>query len=197
MKQLIRVAVLVSLLLLVIAMPAAAHEGREVGEYLMSFGWRVEPAYAGQMNGPEIFIELHAHDEGEAHAEGTEEAHSHEGEDHAHEELTVLEVSLQAEVTFGPETTTITFRPAYGEEGHYVAELIPTLPGDYSFRIFGTIGETAVDEVFNSADGEFSSVEPVGDIMFPAVVPAGDVETRIADLEARIAALEAQLAEGE
>jgi hypothetical protein len=29
------------------------------------------------------------------------------------------------------------------------------------------IGDTAVDEIFTSADGEFSTVEPIDDIRFP------------------------------
>lgn len=183
MKHIIRITIILLLFTSVVVMPAAAHEGREVGEYLLTFGWRVEPAYAGQINGPEIRITTHRHEEGD----------HHDGEA-AHEPL---EVSLQAHVVFGPETKTITFRPAWGEEGHYIADLIPTIPGDYTFHVFGTIGTTTVEETFSSADGEFSSVEPVDDILFPAVVPASDVEARIAALEARIAALEAQLAAGE
>ncbi|MDX1991028.1 MAG: hypothetical protein SF029_01480 [bacterium] len=57
----------VALALLALVMPLAAHEGREVGDYSLTFGWRSEPAYAGMMNGPEVFIEP-AHDHSEAEA---------------------------------------------------------------------------------------------------------------------------------
>ena len=101
-------------------------------------------------------------------------------------------VSLSAEISFGDQIMLLALEPVFGETGNYVADVIPTLPGDYSFRVFGTIGDTEVDEVFTSADGEFSSVEPATDILFPAV--PSDTETLIAALEARIAALEEQIA---
>ena len=43
-------------LLLTFAGTAAAHEQRTVGPYQIAFGWRVEPTYAGQYNGPEVYI---------------------------------------------------------------------------------------------------------------------------------------------
>jgi hypothetical protein len=179
MKSLLtRLVVLVALLVLAVV-PVAAHEGRDVGDYVLTFGWRNEPAYAGQFNGPEISIAL-------AGAE-----HGDSDDHHAETFPADIEVVLQAEVTFGSETTTVYFRPQWGTTGHYIADLIPTLPGDYTFHITGTIGDVEVDEIYSSADGGFSSVEPVGDLLFPAV---GDAESRLAALEARIAELEARLA---
>lgn len=163
---------IVALLLLVVAIPSAvAHEGREVGDYELHFGWRVEPALSNQLNGPEVYISVLGAEEGTAFPED-------------------IEVALQVDVTFGPETITLTLEPAWGETGHYIADLIPTMPGDYSFRLYGTIGDTEVDEVFTSADGQFSTIEPSTDVMFPA---AGAVD--VADLLARIEALEARVAE--
>lgn len=144
----------------------SAHEGREVGEYELVFGWRVEPALTGYLNGPEVFIRHHE--------DGSP--------------IESVDVSLQVEVTFGPASRTLELRPAFGEAGHYIADLIPTRPGDYTFRVFGAIGDMTVDETFSSADGEFSSVEPAQDIMFPEPDPL------IRDLLARIEALEAELA---
>lgn len=146
-----------------------AHEGREVGDYVMEFGWREEPAYAGMINGPEVYVEHH--DTGDFPAE--------------------VEVDLRAEVTFGSESKTVLLEE--GEEtGHFTATLIPTLPGDYTFRIFGTIGDVEVDETFNSADGEFSTVEPASDVMFPSVPDTAELLQRIEALEARLAELEAE-----
>ena len=156
----------------------AAHEGREVGDYELVFGWRVEPALAGYPNGPEIYISVHEEHEGE------EADHEHEDEANPMEGV---EVSLQVEVTFGPASRTLEMRPAFGEVGHYIADLIPTRPGDYSFRVFGTIGDTEIDEVFTSADGEFGTVEPASDVTFPDEMPS------VVDLLERIAELEAQL----
>ena len=137
------------------------------GDYTLHFGWRVEPAATNLPNGLEVFI---ADTDGNP-IEGAE---------------------LTAVATFGSETTTIQFRQAWQEPGHYITDLIPTMPGDYSFQLTGTIGDTEIDEVFTSADGQFSTVEPSADLMFPS---SRALEQRIADLEARIAALEALIAE--
>jgi hypothetical protein len=157
---------------LLVSLPTAAHEENEAGEFALAFGWREEPAYAGLFNGPEIFISMHDAEEGAAFPAD-------------------IVVTLQAEVTFGDASTTVFFEPAWGETGHYIADLIPTLPGDYTFHVTGTIGDTAVDIIWSSADGGFSSVAPQSDIMFP---PIESADERIAALEARIAALEEQLA---
>jgi hypothetical protein len=171
---------LITVLFVLFVSVALAHEGREIGEYELHFGWRSEPALTGYLNGPELFIHMHEEHEGTEEAEEGEEAPFPAD----------IEVSLQVEVTFGSESKTLALRPAFGETGHYVADLIPSLPGDYTFRVFGTIGETDVDEVFTSTDGQFSSVDPSSDAMFPQ---AGIVD--VAALLARIEALEARLAE--
>jgi hypothetical protein len=160
--------------------PVLAHEGREAGAYEIFFGWRNEPAFAGQLNGPDLFIGLH-------HADDVEDPQA---------VLEALDIAVQAEITFGPETMTVALEPAYPyyEDGYLnlVADVIPTLPGDYIFRIFGTIGDQEIDETFDSADGEFSSVEPTADIQFPAAgaVDVAGLMMRIAELEARLEALE-------
>ncbi len=168
------VAGVAALLLLGLAATlASAHEGREVGPYLIEFGWRVEPAYAGQANGPEIFISVH--DTGEA-VEGAEE-------------------TLRLEVMFGSQTKLLSVQAAPQEPGHYFADLIPTRPGDYSFHMTGSIGDTPVDEVFSSVDGEFSSVEPASDVMFPdSELSMVDLQAQIQDLQAQVEELQAQIA---
>lgn len=136
-------------LALVIALPSMAHEGREVGEgadaAVITFGWRVEPAYTTLLNGPELLVVNH--DTGDP-IEG-------------------LEDTLQLTVSYGGQSKTLRLRAVWGEPGNYTADLIPTQPGDYSFQLTGTIGDVTVDETFDSADGEFSTVEPIADIMFP------------------------------
>ncbi|MEP7291927.1 MAG: hypothetical protein ABI835_09090 [Chloroflexota bacterium] len=159
---------LVVLLLCLFSLPAFAHEGREVGEYVIEFGWRVEPAYVGLLNGPEFTIENHDTDEG----------------------VQGLESTLQLRVLFGDQSKLLSVYPVFDNPGHYTADLLPTRPGDYSFQLSGSIGEQEVDETFTSADGEFSSIEPATDIMFPA--PENDIEAleaQIAELVARIDAL--------
>jgi hypothetical protein len=150
MKRTKLVILMIALALaLILALPSMAHEGREVGEgadaAVITFGWRNEPAYTTLLNGPELFVENH--DTGEP-VEG-------------------LEDTLELTVSFGGQSKTLRLRAVFNEPGSYTADLIPTQPGDYSFQLTGTIGSATVDETFSSADGEFSTVEPIADIMFP------------------------------
>lgn len=162
MKNKVLSLVAVVLLLVVSVSSALAHEHREVGDYSVTFGWRVEPAYAGIYNGPEFWVE---------DADGNP--------------VEGLEETLSVTVSFGGVSKELEIYGVWQDPGHYTADLLPTLPGDYSFQITGTIGEQEIDEVFTSADGEFSSIEPIEDVAFPSEM----------SLLARIEALEAQLAE--
>jgi hypothetical protein len=161
--------VMLTLVVSAVANPATAHEGRQVGPYTIELGWLLEPAYVGVYNGIEISIVEGEHDEG-VPVEGAD-------------------ATLQLEVSFGPKSKALDLEPAADESGHYVAYLIPTRPGDYTFRLSGRIGETAVDETFASADGEFSSVEPASDLQFPEPDPT------LADLQAQIDRLQALILE--
>jgi hypothetical protein len=163
-----------------------AHEGRTIDEtYDIAFGWRVEPAFQGQLNGADFYISLHDTEATIEEQQATLEA---------------LVVDLQVDVTFGDQTITQTLEPKFPMftvfDGvgyvNYVTNLVPTLPGDYVFRVYGTVDGMDVDEIFDSADGEFSTIEPASDLLFPAVP---DSAQQIADLEARIATLEALVEE--
>ncbi len=125
---------------------ASAHEGRSVGPYEIEVGWRVEPAYTTLLNGPEFKV-------------------THEGTD---DPVADADLDLSVVVTLGPATKTLSLHPADGKPGIYTADLIPMRPGDYTFRLSGTIDSTSVDETFSSSEGQFSTVEPVTDIQFPA-----------------------------
>src|SRR4051794_19148263 len=194
-------------LLLWIGRPVSAHEGREVGDdkYEITFGWQVEPAYAGVYNGPEVFIKTSA---------ATEE-----------DEKPVIgaEKTLKLKVMFGNQSKELKLEPAWQDPGHYVAQLTPTRPGDYSFQLTGTlngtgelsatetvsateamstsatisqskalsstasISPTVVNETFTSTGGEFSTVEPASDVLFP------DTKADVVSLQGEITTLKAQL----
>jgi len=130
-----------------LATTAYGHERRAVGPYRFVVGFLTEPAFEGLKNGVDLRV-LQA--DSEAPVEG-------------------LQDTLQVEVTHVPSTVrkNLKLRTIYRDPGHYTADLIPTRPGDYTFHLTGTIGDTAVDETFSSADGEFSTVEPIDDIRFP------------------------------
>ncbi len=123
---------------------ALAHEHRAVGDYELSFGWQVEPAFAGAPNG----IEVEIHDANGDPVDGAES-------------------TLRVRVRFGPASRSLTLRPAWNEPGRYIAAITPTRPGDYTFDFTGKIGTTTVRESFTSADGSFSTIEPASDTLFP------------------------------
>lgn len=157
---------------------ASAHEHRQIGDYEITFGWRVEPAYVGVYNGPEIRV--------------TNEK--------TQKPVVGLEETLALTVTFGPESKQLKLEPAYNDPGHYLAYLIPTRPGDYDFQLSGTISETTavsetvVNESYSSADGEFSSVEPAGDVLFPdSTTDNVSLQKQINDLNDQITALKAEI----
>jgi hypothetical protein len=143
-----------------------AHEGRDVGPYRLRIGWQVEPAFAGVPNGPEVFIEM---------------------KDDPSKKVTGAEATLKLEVSFGNKSKTVKLDAAWNDPGHYVADLTPTRPGDYVFKLTGKIGDTEVNETFSSANGEFSSVEPASDVLFP------DENADILSLQAQIDALKAEI----
>lgn len=237
---------------------ASAHEGREVGGYTISIGWRVEPAYVGVANGPEFTIVVAGeHTEGDAegeapaettpaaehHAEGEESKggeatptaeHHAEGEkgandahataqpsaaDHhaegegaaaeAHTNQPAAEhAATEADEAILNATETLTLTVRFGNQsrklkliadrespGRFFADLIPTRPGDYTFQLSGMIGDTVVNEEFSSAEGEFSTIEPAGDLLFPdAKADAVSLQSQVEALKAQVEALKEEVA---
>ena len=97
---------------------ASAHEGRTIGEYNIEFGWRLEPAVVGILNGPELHIS----------AKGNEE-----------QKIERLERTLKLTVSFGNASRTLKLKEVYQDPGHYVVDMVPTRPGDYIFHLTGNI----------------------------------------------------------
>ena len=166
-------------LVVLLAPPASAHETREVGDYALVFGWQVEPAYVGVYNGPELTIRDLESDE----------------------PVTGAEKTLKLQVSFGNRSKQLTLRPVWNEPGHYVAQLTPTRPGDYSFTLTGVISATGaltptvVNEVFTSADGDFSTVELASDHLFPdSNLDGVSLQRQIDALKAEIEALREEIA---
>jgi hypothetical protein len=129
-----------------LAAPATtfAHEHRTVGtDYEMTVGFIAEPAIQGDTNG--IWLEVM---QGDKPVEG-------------------LADTLKAEVIFGGQKREATLTPAFGEKGVYTSVFIPTQPGDYTFHVFGKIGDQDVDETFTSSPEGFDSVAPRTDYEFP------------------------------
>ena len=133
--------------------PAGAHERREVGAYQLVVGFLTEPAFEGLKNG----VDLRVLDrETQQPVEG-------------------LERTLQVELTYVPSgaAKVLRLRTIYREPGHYTADLIPTVPGHYRFRFFGSLAETAINETFDSraGGGQFDDVDASADLQFPERLP--------------------------
>jgi hypothetical protein len=146
------VAVLVTLCSLLTS-TASGHERREVGPYRFIVGFLVEPAFEGLKNGVDLRVFEAAT---EAPVEG-------------------LQDSLQVEITHVPSAVSklLQLRTIYRDPGHYTADLIPTAPGHYRFRFFGSIKELAVQETFDSTSGggQFDDIASAVDLQFPVRLP--------------------------
>ncbi|NMB90318.1 MAG: hypothetical protein GYA17_18315 [Chloroflexi bacterium] len=129
---------------------ASAHGHVEVGDYELVIGFRNEPAYQGEPNGLELVVTDHA--TGQA--------------------VTGLEDSLRVEITYGASTQELTLTPLFGEEGAYTAHVLPTEAGDYTWHIFGAIGDTPVDVSLTSGPDTFSPVTARSQVSFPGQEPA-------------------------
>ncbi|MGE3856776.1 MAG: FixH family protein [Dehalococcoidia bacterium] len=130
---------------LVLPSTASAHERRTVGGYDFVIGFFVEPALEGEKNGLDLRI--------------SKDGKPVEGADK----------TLKFDVTHVQSEATRSFpiRGVFGTPGRYTADFVPTLPGQYRFKISGNINGTAIDATFESGPGTFSNIEPVKDLMFP------------------------------
>ena len=135
-----------------------AHEQRE-GEVQWVAGFLNEPAYEGQINGVYLQLLKTSSEHDQSDAVPVEDAHE----------------TLQVEVTHIPTGASMKWnlRPLFDAPGEYVADIIPTAPGSYQFRFFGTIGGEPVEETFVSegAGGDFDDVRSSLDLQFPVKLP--------------------------
>ncbi len=136
-------------LALLASAPASAHGKTQVGDYELEIGFHNEPAYLNQPNGLDLFVTNSKTDE----------------------MVTGLEDSLQAEIIFGSSKKAIQIEPQE-EDGAYIAYMVPTEVGDYTWHIFGTIENTPVDVSMTSSPDTFGSVEPLSDYTFPGTTTA-------------------------
>jgi hypothetical protein len=142
-----------------VAMPfaAEAHESRTIadGHYQIVVGFMDEPVFAGDKSGLEFWVT----DISNATPSAGEEA---EGVP-----VDGLEETLKAEVIFEDQTMELPLSAAWNEPGSYGSVFFPMEAGDYTFRIYGTIGETEIDESFTSSPEGFDAVKDPAPLQFP------------------------------
>ena len=140
------------------AAPAMAHEVATAGDLALEVGWGTEPAYAGQMNSIQLIV-----------------THKADGDP-----INDPGARLTAAVSYGDQQQEFALTPTYdaaagtGTPGEYAALIIPTAPGDYTFRIAGTVERVKVDVKVTSSPKTFSPVEDAAAAQFPMKVPGTD-----------------------
>jgi hypothetical protein len=161
------------LFVLATAGPAIAHEERTVGAYKLAVGWQAEPAYAGFPNAVQVFV---------TDANGSPVADLGNPP------------SIKVEVTTGTQKSDpFVFKPSFdpdrgfGTKGEFDAPILPTRPGVYTFRVFGTVNGRAVDAKFTSSDTTFNSVQEPANVEFPVKDPSpGQLATNIERISPRV-----------
>ena len=152
---------------------ALAHEGREVGDYNINIGWINEPAYEGFINGVELRVTRVMEGGDDHHGDSTAVADDHHGDSAA---VKGLENTLQVEVTYVPTgaSRVVNLSADVYEPGRYTADLLPTTPGVYQFRVFGAIEGMQIDETFASkgGGGGFDDIRPLASLQFPDELPS-------------------------
>jgi len=149
-----------TVLLLTAPLVVEAHEVRQLadGKYQIVVGFIDEPVFAGDKTGLEFFVtDLSTPATPAAGAEANEEGAPVEG----------LEDTLKAEVIFGDQTLGLPLDARFNTPGAYESVFFPMKPGDYTFRIYGTLGDTEIDESFTSSPEGFGAVEDPAPLQFP------------------------------
>jgi hypothetical protein len=154
------------------AAPAFAHEVRQVGAYQLTVGWATEPAYVGQTNSVEMFV--------------------HDAKGNALDDLGPNGLTVQ--ITTGSQTSDPLameggFDPdtGLGLHGQWLASIIPTAPGDYTFHFTGDINGQKIDEKFTSGPNTFNTVDDPTPVEFPAKNPTiSALATGISQLSPRV-----------
>jgi hypothetical protein len=157
----IALSALIALGLGVVAPSAVdAHEQREIadGQYHVVVGFLNEPAIQGELNA--ISVRISVNDPAATPAA--------EGEEVERAPVEGLESSLTFEIIYEDQTAELPVETVFRDPGHYVAYVIPTEPGVYSFRISGEIEGVAIEETFTAGPETFSEVAPRAELEFPA-----------------------------
>jgi hypothetical protein len=157
-NRLFAVALIAAVCALVVPALASAHERRELGEgrYSVIVGFSTEPAFTGFMNG----LDLYVYDNSMA-------TPAADGGDVTGAPVEGLESTLQVEIIYGDQTMALPLEARWNSPGEYDAWVVPMAAGDYTFHIFGTINDLAVDETFTSSPEGFGSVTDQSTIQFP------------------------------
>jgi hypothetical protein len=159
-------AVAVTILLLLVAAPALAHEERTVAGYDMEVGLIDEPVFVGDRSG----LEFHVVKDDQP--------------------VTGLESTLKATVSYNGATRDLPISARDDAPGWYESIFIPTAAGGYGFHLSGTIEGQAIDETFKSTPTGYGAVEEASGNQFPNQLPSltelSDKATKGADAAGQV-----------
>ena len=154
------------------ARPAFAHEVRKVGAYEFTVGWEHEPTYTGVENAVQLILKDSkgnpVDDLGDPPSLKVQAINGNQTSD-----------PLDLRASFDADT-------GLGTHGEFDAAIIPTVPGDYTFHLTGSVNGQNVDENFTSSDRTFDPVKDPTDVQFPAKTPTnGQLATSVQRLDTR------------
>lgn len=157
-KKSLSAACLTALILLILNFQLAlAHESITVGDYTVEVGWLSEPPIVGGQNAIVINV-------------------STTGDGQPVEDVSSLTVTM----SYGGQNKTLTLQPL-GEDtpGQFIAPILPTVAGQYSLKLGGTLSDTPVN-----AEVEPEEVQPADTLQFPSIasVPTTDQSADLATL---------------
>jgi hypothetical protein len=169
--RLLPAAAVASTIALAVAVPASAHEVRTVGAYEFTVGWLHEPAYADEQNAVQFLLK-----------------------DSKGNPVSDLGDSLKVEVIYqGQKMPALSLDPTYdpdtglGMPGEYLASLIPTRPGNYTFHFTGSVRGQNVDQSFTSGPNTFDAVKEPTAAEFPAQDPSrSQISQQLERINARL-----------
>ncbi len=147
---------------------AEAHVVQQWGAYSVAMGWWQEPTYVGVQNAVQVIVKDKS---------GNPVADLASGD---------LQVVVSAA---GQSTAALPLDPSLdpdtglGRPGEYLAWLIPTVPGDYTFHLTGAIHGQVVNETYTSSDQTFNAVEDATAAQFPVKLPS---QTELSTLSDRL-----------
>jgi hypothetical protein len=176
MKLIAGAGAAILVLLLLTAAPTFAHGVVTVGPYTVAIGWAHEPTYVDAQNAVQVVIK-------DASGKPVQDLNAD---------------ALKVVVSTGGQTSSpLVLNNMYdpdtglGIPGDYEAPIMPTVPGDYTFHVTGSIHGTAIDQTMTSSDQTFNSAVGATDIQFPTKLPAtGDIVNLVNRISARVSALE-------
>lgn len=178
-----RVAFLLLPALLIASVPASAHEHvcvkgatfTEAGhgsscettdDLHFIVGWTAEPPFTMQKNGLDLGVEFASNSTPVANL-----------------------TTLNAQYEFGGKTFPLELRGQFRRDGRYTGDIMPTRPGEYTVRVWGTVHGLAVNFSVHP-----ETVSESKDIAFPEPPPdTATLQQRVTALEQRVGSMDAMM----